>query len=875
MGERGEHRNHETTDLSASRTSPRRGLRRGALGLGTAAILLVAGSFGGCDNETVGYGVTNDEVWQPKSDRSLQCLDLAGEERGRVEACLPQLRGSGLSSAAKEVLAKLADSGKILSAGELDGAGLAHIRLKDHPEILEALLGTDEALAAEAMREAGVRAFVIDRDVKFSLDRTNKVLPRLTYRDHYEWFQLRYATEDRLVYSVRSSPARIPIATGASLLRGLRARLEGRAPQKQRWDADAVRLIGTLRLQGEALAMRHVVVGSPKGKVVDRALDELAAKLRREWERKVVPKGIGDLDVLIEDDIRVEIQVVMERAPVEPRSKFAIFELWEMGVDGMMFAQRPAGPGEKLEEKFTYMPGSELTTHSFKSADQFLRYAVAKFDWRDSRPWEKDTRTQLDIIRTQHFMESERGGGKAVRLVRGLPEVSMESLSDQRIQDMLVAGGEWWLYNERDDKSFEYKYWPTQNRKSEDYNEVRHILAARDLADVWRYRNDDRYLEGSFHAMEWLRQFEVYATDKPQGPLPHPPAGTMLFRYPSYELAPKIKKPANQKLGTVAVGLLGWLAWAMSTDDHSEDERIRLMAEFTASQQEADGRFKPYLVHKGHAYEHERNDIVPGEAMLALGIVAEYFDEKKWVEEAYPKFVKYYQPWFRERAKRVRPNGRWPHDTYKNQDRLDLVQFGPWSVMAAKQYVIMTGDKQAAEFGLEVADWMIDKYQWRGENSPWPDFVGGYYKMPNETPAMQSFCYSEGTAAAYHIAALAIPERKDKYDLATRETIRFLDVMQFDPVDSYFVAKPQMVQGGIKYTMNENKIRIDYVGHGLSTLSQYLDARAADPAVEMQIADPSDLDRLAGFPGSVPYQDWNAPEEAASDDGGGTPKTGG
>ena len=49
------------------------------------------------------------------------------------------------------------------------------------------------------------------------------------------------------------------------------------------------------------------------------------------------------------DEARLEIHVVMERAPVEPRSKYAIFELWEQGVDGMMFKQRPPKAGEKLD----------------------------------------------------------------------------------------------------------------------------------------------------------------------------------------------------------------------------------------------------------------------------------------------------------------------------------------------------------------------------------------------------------------------------------------------------------------------------------------------------------------------------------------------
>ncbi len=817
-------------------------------------------------NPSVGIGITNDEVWQPKSDRDLQCLDVAGEPMERLQACLPKLRTGKVSEAGKAAITKLAAEGRVLAVADLEGLGVAH----DKPDqaMLDLLMGVDEAAANQALRDGGYRALVIDRDVTFSIDRTNTVLSLLSYRDAYRWFQLRHVTEDLLIYSIRTSPIELPSATADRLLAGLRARLEGRRPQAQAWRPDAVRLIGTLRLQGETLVVRHAVVtGGPKGvSVVDRALDELASKMRREWERERFTMGFGHLNDRL-DEARLEIHVVMERAPVEPRSKYAIFELWEQGVDGMMFKQRPPKAGEKLDEKFTYMPGSELTTRSFKSADQFLRHAVKEFGWNDARPWEKDPRTQLDIIRTQHFMEAELGGGKAVRLVRGLPVVEMSSLTDERIQDMLVAGGEWWVYNERRDKSFEYKYWPTQNRASDDYNEVRHILAARDLADTWRYRNDQRYLDASFRSMEWLRQFEIFGDDPAQGPLPHPPPGSMLFRYPSYALQASIKKQANQKLGTVAVALLGWLAWAESTGDHSEDDRIRQMAKFTAWNQEADGRFRPYYVHKGHSYEHERNDIVPGEAMLALGLVAEYFDEPEWVTEAYPKFIEYYRPWFRERKVRVNPYGRWPHHTYANQDRLDMVQFGPWSVMAAKQYVTMTGDKEAAEFGLEVADWMIDYYQWRGENSPWPDFVGGYYKLPSETPAMQTFCYSEGTAAAYHIAATVFPERKDKYDIATRESIRFLDVMQFDPLDSYFVADPDKVRGGIKYTMTENKVRIDYVGHGLSTLSQYLDARDADPAVTLQVRDPADLEALAGVKGSVPYLDYSGVTVEPNNDG--------
>ncbi len=818
-------------------------------------VLAIALAVGGLVyfNQIQGDGGSADEDVNPRNltaQRQASCRSLAGTPDERFEACLAEVPPVQLSAAAKKEVEALARSRTPFTVGPVAGYESANL-IAEHDDIKAALMGTNEEKSAKVLRGKGFELFMIHRDFIEALDRDNVVMARLAHHDFLEWFQLRYVTGDLMIYSVRGTAARVSTPTGDAMLKGLRARLEGTPIPRQPWRPSAIRLIGTMRLQGETLAMRHAV-----GKNIESVLNEMAAKLRREWERNVTIKGIGTLDERL-DDVRLELHVVMERAPVEPRDRGSIFHLFEMGVDGAIYKHRP---GMK-NMKFSYMPGSELTTHSWRSVDQMLRHMVEKFGWHDTRPWE-DTTTQLDMIRTQHFMESERGGGPAVKLYRGLPKVTMESLTDEKIRDMLVNGGEWWLENLRPDNSYEYKYWPTQNRRSEDYNEVRHILAPRDLSDTWRYRNDPRYFEGAERGMEWLMQYAVYGDDPVDNdaPVPHPPAGSMLFRYPSVAewRARQTRKEPNQKLGTVAVALLGWVAWADAKGDHSQDDNIRKMAKYVASQQTPDGKFEAYNVPRSHSYYGNKNDIVPGEAALALGMVAEYFDEPEWLD-FFPKFLDFYTPWFRKRAKRQNPYGRWPHHTYSNTDRLDLVQFGPWSVMANKQYYKLTGNERAADFGLEVADWMIDNYQWSGARSPWPDYVGGYYKLPNELPAMQTFCYSEGTAAAYTIAAKHKPDVKDKYDTSTREAIRFLDVMQYDAIDSYFVAKPRQVFGGIKYTMNENKVRIDYVGHGLSTLSQYLDAREYDPAVELNVPDPTILDPISPLPGlekgQLPWDD--------------------
>lgn len=752
------------------------------------------------------------------------CRGLVGATEERLDACLADLHAPDLSDGMVKALKSLGQRSRVVAIGRVELPGIEFTPMDQVPGLRRALLDRDEAAVAALLRDAGIHGMVVSRDLTLALDRDATVLSRLAQHDFLEWHQLVRASRELLVYDLRETTMRVPIGDGEALLTGLRQRLAGERPTPQSWRPNVVRLIGGLRLQGNLLAFRHSGTDD-----IETTLDDLADRLNREWARRVETDGHGALRDRL-DDVRLEVWVIMERATVEPRDRDEIFELWELGVDGVMLHREGVEPDL---EQFSFYPGSEAVTRSLLSPDAFLRHAAYTFRWGELRPWETDPRVQLELFRSQHFVESERGGGRAVYLFRGAPEVAQASIDDRAVQRMLVEGAEWWVHNQFDDGSFEYKYWPEQNRRSDEYNEVRHILGARDLADAWRYRADPRYLDASQRSMAWLTQFAVLDTDPPDARLPHPPAGSLLFRYPSRAMAEAGGGEPNQKLGTVAVGLLGWLAWARATGSHDEDDRIRRMARFTLSMLEPDGRFRPYLVHAGHPYEHERNDIVPGEAALALGEVAEYFDEPEWVA-SYGKFVQYYRPWFQSRAARRRPDGRWPHDTYENQDRLDLVQFGPWSVMAAHQVYEVNGDPDAVAFGLEVADWMIDSYLWSAERSPWPDYVGGYYKLPNELPAMQTFCYSEGTAAAWGLARKAAPERAAKYEQATRESIRFLEVMQFDPSDSWYLARPEKVRGGIKYAMNENKVRIDYVGHGLSTLVQFLDVRAEEGGLAIE-----------------------------------------
>ena len=292
-------------------------------------------------------------------DRTRACHALQGDPNDRVAACYAELGVSPLSDGASELLTKLGNEGKLFAVGARLGSDHEVIRVQDHPDVQTALMDREGATVARQLRDLGVRGLVVHRDLTGAVDRDSSVLARLAHHDHLLWFQLRHVTEELMIYTVRPSPAKLTIETGDSLLQGLRARLEGQPPSswpRSSFKPDALRAIATMRLQGKTLAIRHAI-HAKEGRdvnVTEMVLDELADKLVREWERQVEPDGHGTLPDRL-DDVRLEIHVVMERAVVEPRSRFAIFDLWEMGVDGVMFRQRAPAAGEQLDEKFTYI----------------------------------------------------------------------------------------------------------------------------------------------------------------------------------------------------------------------------------------------------------------------------------------------------------------------------------------------------------------------------------------------------------------------------------------------------------------------------------------------------------------------------------------
>lgn len=777
---------------------------------------------------------------------------------GRLEAIRLSAARVEADQATLEILRKAGGTVMVDAPAAVTGleGGTTLLDMYAERDAMEALKGYDEKVAIDLLRAKGVRVLLLHRSLRASFDRDSRVISRLYNHDALEQVQLVRVLPDLMVYLL-DPPAAFPPNLAEASIRWLRASLSGEnpapfpaiKPERGQWI-----LIVTVRGQGHEAA-----VSLADGKTLDLALAEAAKDLEMVHRRYREIDGFPSLDKAIQG-YTFEIHRVSEMAAVGSTDEAFLESLWEMGIDGAIIQQiEELEDGRIREVKEGALPGSASPARGIRTADEFLRATAKQFRFDSIRPWRDDS-TRLYLTRTASYREVRPPGAPptVAPMYRGTLPVPMELVTQETVRESIVMMGEWYLANLQPDGSIIYKFWPEENRFSTEYNHVRHELGTWNLWQAWTLDPRPEFLEGAKRVQDWTLKslvdrdparcaagekaacFEAWEEE-------------FLATHFDKELQEEIRREGvayfnygdNSKLGSVVVGLMGMIDLARATGDHSNDALMRDLGRFTLMMQRKEGGFTGYHVPPGHSYYMQTNDIVPGEAALALIMLYEYFNDPRYLSTL-QTFFDYYKPWFAERAAKKREGYPWPAYTYDNQTRLELVQFGPWTVMAADAYTRVRPEADdVAKLGLDVGRWMVETYQYRPQHSPFPDYVGGYYKYEGELPAMQAFCYAEGTAAAYSMALREAPDQAAYFEEATRRSLRFAMQMQHDAFDTYSFSRPWLAFGGVKYAMNEPKIRIDYTYHAQSSLYQWLMASRRDPNLpEMAKAGLQETQRL-------------------------------
>lgn len=590
-------------------------------------------------------------------------------------------------------------------------------------------------------------------------------------------------------------PIRITERQGKALLGYVRAKLAGGGAAWPTIDAPVGAVDGAqhrvaLTLRSFAASPDHKKLGwkSAPGATLRAAVDAAIDRVRKGWpgmrDDTELPADLGDALERIE----VEIDVLFDVCEITDRDARRLMWNLELGYDGA-FLEKDGSTVLRLPSDA--LQGGVETEAAFverleKNAD------LAPGAWRDP-----DHR--FGRFATLDFVEVEPEG-RVQRLYRGNPLVRVSEITKKRLVRSLVVGARWLWRNQLPDGQFRYRYKPLRSesdRWQEGNNIVRHALNPYTLMLVNRVAPDERLVKSARRGLEYtfanLRRFgnrcHIWHTDVPA-------------------------KVPNAKMGAVAVTILSLVAMSEKVDIGEYEDELRCLANQILYMQDRNGHFRQYDVPADHSYFGSENTIFPGEIMFALARMYTYSGEAKY-KDAFDRAQSWYTAWWNFRSARRTEEG-----VYTEKDRQDLVGFVPWAVMALDAMHRKAPEQKYADFAFQLQDWMDEMFLWDARTTPYPDYLGAYYKRHDELPAINGCGYTEGAAAAFAIA------KRVGHDVERRRRavvlgVRFAMQLQYTwRGNTFWIPDTGTALGGYRFHLTATRLRNDYSYHAMSAIGQ-------------------------------------------------------
>jgi len=718
-----------------------------------------------------------------------------------------------------------ANLGQVLALGPaaeaLQEQGTKPLKPAQIPGVADALGQRSDRALAEALNAAGIEHVVVDPAASTRApippDTVFHRFPLLRAMAH---FSARLIAEKLVLYDRIAPFPEIPVTARAALLeiardvmKGGKGELPAGSPgiltRKGEWEMNIC-----LRPRG-----RHLGFHYAKANTLAEVARRLGKSARNAYERKGQHKRYGPLEKALDKDLTIELEVMHDFGRLEgPRDRELLWRTLEPGLYGAHI--------QNGERNFVMPPWYSVARNK-DSVWDFLD-ALIKWAKLDEQVYFREN-FPIRRFRAVHWRENGPGGPPQA-LARAFPEPpAMKDLSRESVKRSLRALADWISVNQvKPSGRYVYRYFPSTDSYSKDreFNFVRHCVGIfgmwlahtvdpqpRDLKTIEAgYRYIDRSLKWGGPPPRADGTLDTSATEWMGKPLPGKDVALLIYD--------PDEGAATAKMGAAAVTILG-LTQAEQAGVKLTPEREKLLrglAGFLEYMQRPDGSFNHYYSAQGSSFYGHRNSIYPGEILYAVARLHGRYkdvDGDKW-KTIFRQSMKTNMEWFKERMVQRRPDG-----LYEERLRKDLVQFQPWIAMSMEEMHRHDPDPIYLENSNLVSEWIIDSYQYTPERAPYPDYVGGYFKVHDELPAMHTFVYTEGTAASYMLAKRAGADRKrlDRFRASALASARFIMQQQVMPGrNDYFYSNPGRAAGGVRYCLNHNKQRIDYEYHAMSAL---------------------------------------------------------
>ncbi|UCG17665.1 MAG: hypothetical protein JSV19_06475 [Phycisphaerales bacterium] len=380
---------------------------------------------------------------------------------------------------------------------------------------------------------------------------------------------------------------------------------------------------------------------------------------------------------------------------------------------------------------------------------------------------------RVSRFRSMHWVQSAPDGG-VVELRRGMIPVSLEAVSADALDAAGARVARYMLYRQRPSGRFAWAYDPSEDRYIDSDDEVFQADAARALCTYAGHMSEGGALSAAAQRAVDRLVRQVVDLSGIQG------AG--FVRTPDQK----------NRLGTTALTCLALSDHPRPGRHHLERDKLvggmlwlqRPSGKFVTAFPPAD------ILATQEAY--------PGQALLALARV--YDDQpQQRIMGAFDRAFTYYRELF----------GSSPSPT-----------FAGWHVQAYAKMAVHSKRDDFAEFAFTMADALVAG-QLNRSNCSWPDKWGAIAPYHPAAVGAPTAGYLAGLCDALLLARrVGDDARMQAYEEAIRLGARFLMQIEFKPEEAYFVRSLQDTVGGVRASLIDSTLRIDYCGHTLVALTK-------------------------------------------------------
>ncbi len=384
---------------------------------------------------------------------------------------------------------------------------------------------------------------------------------------------------------------------------------------------------------------------------------------------------------------------------------------------------------------------------------------------------------RLERIRTESWIEHE---GRALPVVRGT--TPLDDPGPEAWRRAAVAGGDFILRQLRQNGQFHYIYDPIagSHPRRGSYSLPRHSGTVYSLALLYGITGERRFRRGAERAIEWLGVRIPARCGDADGSC--------------------VREGRRAQLGSAALTVVGMLEYQRRTHDEQYAETAQRLVEFLMFMQRDDGDFHHVYDIREREVRADRRMFASEEAALALVMAHEVLDDERALRAAEraldyltgPKYEGYF---------------------------LGRFMYGAdhWTCIAAEEAWPRLSSRQYLDFCRGYASF-IGRIQFQPGDSRNTDFVGHYgfsTLMVPQAPAAAGF-----TEAIISTAALA-RHHEEPSETLERQVALALNALardQIRPSNSWLMRDARAANGGIRRSLVEPEIRIDFTQHAASAL---------------------------------------------------------